>query len=54
MLRLHWETGTGSISAMPTRPCYPATDVCDTIGHAIAGCAMAWRAMPTAFVWGLV
>lgn len=50
MVRPHWETGKGSISDTPTRPCYPAMDVCDTIGHAIAGCAMAWRAWRRSFV----
>ena len=43
-IRRHPESGTCSVSDAPTRPCYPATDVCDTIGHAIAGCARACRA----------
>ena len=38
MVLLHPATGTGSISDTPTGPCYPTTDVCVTIGHAIAGC----------------
>ena len=53
MVLLHPATGTGSISDTPTGPCYPATDVCVTIGHVIAGCAMVPQAMASALVFGL-